>query len=291
MQKAISLRDDFPEAYNNLALTYGQEAILDLVVETWRGLATRWAGNDSGSTTAFEWLPLRRVPARSSAVGGEARSAYRNGIDAAFSYDLDEAQANFRDALSARPDWRAARLALGTVLLVRGQWRESVDSLESMVTAETPDPLPHAILAIARITGGDYHAALESWEQAARLAEGPDEEDAREAWIAMRTRAEAADRVLESLERAVALRPAFTTAQFNLGLIKDQLRQYEQAIRNYEEVVRLAPDLAAGHFRLGIAYYRLGQVEKARESIREYVRLASEPMLLPQVETFLNKSR
>ena len=290
-QKAIALRDDFPEAFNNLALTYGQEASLDAIVDTWRGLADLWAGHAPRSTAAYGTLPLRRVPARSSAVGGEARSAYRRGVDSAFNHDLSDALAHFKDALSVRPDWPAARLAEGTVLLAQGRWNASVNALESMVSPETPDPLPYAILAIARISGGDYNAAMEAWEQAALLVEGTDETAAREPLISLRTRAEAADRMLEALERAVALRPAFTTALFNLGLVKDGLHQYEQAIRNYGEVVRLAPNLAAGHFRLGIAFYRLGQGEKARTAIREYVRLASEPLLLPQVETFLNKSR
>ena len=290
-QKAIGLRDDFPEAFNNLALTYGQEAGLDDIIDTWRGLAAKWAGHAPRSTAALGTLPLRRVPARSSAVGGEARSAYRRGVDAAFNHDLNDALAGFNDALSAQPEWPAAQLAQGTVLLAQGRWNASVKALASMVPPETPDPLPYAVLAIARISGGDYNAALEAWEQAALHAEGTDETAAREAGITMRSRAEAADRMLEALESAVALRPAFPTAQFNLGLVKDGLHQYEQAILNYGEVVRLAPDLAAGHFRLGIAFYRLGQGEKARTAIREYVRLASEPLLLPQVETFLNKSR
>ena len=94
---------------------------------------------------------------------------------------------------------------------------------------------------------------------------------------------------MNALDRAVALRPDFATAHFNIGLVSDRLHRYLQGIRSYTEVVRLAPELAAGHFRLGIAYYRLGEFDKARESMREYIRLSEDPMLLPQVETFLNK--
>ncbi len=290
-QKAIALRDDFAEAYNNLALSYGRDAVLDDVIDTWRGIAARWAGHDPTARVVLDWLPLRRVPARSSAVGGEARSAYRKGVDAAFTHDLDAALAHFEDALAARPGWRAALLAQGAVLLSRGKWNAAESVVEQLLDPETADPLPHAILAIAQVSGGDYDSAMKSWEEAARLAGEPDGTEAREALAAMRTRTGAADKVLNALERASALRPGFTTAHFNIGLVNDLLYRYHQAIRSYTEVVRLAPDLPAGHFRLGIAYYRLGDTERARDSLREYIRLSTDPMLLPQVETFLNKSR
>ncbi len=290
-QKAVALRDDFAEAYNNLALTYSRDAVLDDVIDTWRGLAARWAGHDPTARMAFDWMPLRRVPAGSSAVGGAARSAYRSGVDAAFDHDLDVAHSHFEDALAAQPGWNAARLARGAVLLAQGKWNAAESAVEEILDPESPDPLPTAILAIARVSGGDYASALDTWEEAARLAGGPDGRAAREALAAMRRRTEAAERVLDALERASVLRAGFTTAHFNIGLVNDLLHRYHQAIDSYAEVVRLAPDLPAGHFRLGIAYYRLGDTEGARDSLREYIRLSTDPMLLPQVETFLNKSR
>ena len=288
-EKAIALHAGFAEAYNNLALTYSRNIVLDDVIETWRELAAGWAGHDRTTGTVYDWLPLRRVPARSSAVGGEARSAYRDGVDAAFAHDLDTAISRFEEALARRPGWSAARMAIGAVLLAQGKW----DAVESVVAEaldpESSDPLPNAIMAIAQVSGGDYGSALMSWEESVRFAAEPDRTNAREALEAMRSRTEAGESVLNALDRALALRPGFTTAHFNIGLVNDQLHRYHQGIRSYREVVRLAPELAAGHFRLGIAYYRLGEFEKARDSMREYIRLSADPMLLPQVETFLNK--
>ena len=292
-QKAVALRGDFAEAYNNLALSFSGDAVLDDVIDDWRKLAARWAGHENETTArvAFDWLPLRRIPARSSAVGGEARSAYRQGVDAAFAHDLDGALMHFEDALAVRPGWYAARLAQGAVLLAQGKWSAVESAVGQVPDPETADPLPSAVLAIAQVSGGNYDSAMKSWEEAVRLAGEPDGTAAREALAAMRVRTEAADRVLRALERAKALRPGFTTAHFNIGLVNDLLYRYSQAIRSYEEVVRLAPDLPAGHFRLGIAYYRLGDTDSARDSLREYIRLSTDPMLLRQVETFLNKSQ
>lgn len=288
--RAIALRGDFPEAYNNLALAYSRDAALDDVIETWRGLAAGWAGRDTSNRAGFDWMPLRRVAARSSAVGGEARSAYRNGVEAAFGYDLEAALSHFQEALAARPGWNAAQLAVAAVLLAQWKWEEAATAVEKAIDPETADPLPHAILAIAKVSGGDFESALEAWEVAVRLSGEPDGSAPFEALAAMRTKTEAADRVLRALDQAVSLRPQFTTAHFNIGLVNDMLHRYHQAIRSYREVVRFAPELGAGHFRLGIAYFRIGDLEKARDALREYIRLSEDPMLLPQVETFLNRS-
>lgn len=288
--RAIALRGDFPEAYNNLALSYSRDAVLDDVIETWRGLAAGWAGRDSSTRAGFDWMPLRRVAARSSAVGGDARSAYREGVEAAYGYDLEAALSHFREALAVRPGWDAAHLAAAAVLLTQGKWEEAATAVEIAIDPEAADPLPHAILAIARVSGGDFESALQAWEGAVRLSGEPDGSAPFEALAAMRAKTEAADRVLRALDQAVSLRPRFTTAHFNIGLVNDMLRRYNQAIRSYREVVRFAPELGAGHFRLGIAYFRIGDFEKARDALREYIRLSEDPMLLPQVETFLNRS-
>lgn len=288
--RAIALRGDFPEAYNNLALSYSRDAAVDEVIETWRGLAAQWAGYTSATRVGFDWMPLRRVAARSSGVGGEARSAYRSGVEAAYRHDLETALTHFREALAVRPEWNAARLAVASVLLAQEKWEEAAAAVEHAIRPESADPLPSAILAIAKASVGDFESALQAWEGAVRQAREQDGSAPLEALTAMRKTTEAADRVLRALDQAVALRPRFTTAHFNIGLVNDMLRRYHQAIGSYREVVRLAPELGAGHFRLGIAYFRMGDIEKARDALRAYIRLSADPMLLPQVETFLNRS-
>lgn len=289
--KAISIRNNFPEAYNNLALSYSRDAMLDDVIETWRGLAARWAGHNSQAQVTFDWLPLRRVPASSSAVGGEARLAYRQGVKAAFTQGLNHALTYFRKAISARPSWDAARLAEAAVLLAQGEWNAAEAALEKVIRKGLKDPLPNAILAIARISGGKYISGITAWEEAVRLSEEPDTAVASQALNAMRPRIETADKIFKALEKAVTLRPNFTIAHFNLGLVNEQWHRYDLAIRSYKNVIQLEPGLATGHFRLGIAYYRQRDYEGARNAMREYVKLTTDPMLLPQAETFMNKSR
>lgn len=292
-RKAIKLRKDFPEAYNNLGLAHAQSVYLNDIIDAWRSIAGRWTGGaiqgEGTKATGNDWLILRRVPAQSSAIGGALREAYRDGVALATKGLLSEAARRFNDAVSMKPDWQAAHLAAGSTLLAEERWADAVPTLQRAVEIDGSDPLAHAALAIALAMSGSYNEAVKAWEQVVRTAEGADKEDARGVLETVRTREEAADNALEALQKAVELRPDFAKSYFNLGVLNDQLHRYDKAITAYEKVVDLAPDIPIGHFRLGIAYHRTGRNEAAQKAIQKYIMLVTDPMLLPQVETFLKQ--
>jgi tetratricopeptide (TPR) repeat protein len=211
------------------------------------------------------------------------------GVNLAYKGLFDEANRSFQSALSAKPGWQAARLALGSTFLAKEQWSDAVTAMQNGEETKQIDPLWHAILAISLVMNGDYKQAVKSWEQAVKQAEGKDKEAAREALEAIQVREDAADEALKSLEKAVTLRPEFTKAYFNLGVLNDQLHRYDLAIFAYEKVVSMAPDIPIGHFRLGVAYHRMGRTQAAQQAIQQYIQLVTDPMLLPQVETFLKR--
>ena len=119
----------------------------------------------------------------------------------------------------------------------------------------------------------------------------PEKREIEEAWQKMQIRSVAADQAVEALEKAIILEPRFATAHFNLGLVNDQLHRYDKAIDCFEKFVKLAPTKAIGYFHLGIAHYRLGRDKKAQTAITEYIKLSKKPILIPQVGTFINRSR
>lgn len=292
-KKAIKLHRDFPEAYNNLGLAYGLRVYLEDVIDTWRTIASGWTGrvktDGQANPKKEDWLLLRRVPAQSSEVDGAAREAYREGASLAFKGLLNEAHRSFQSALQAKPGWHAAQLASGAVLLAQERWADAVSALQQTVETNPSDPLGHASLAIGLAMNGAYNRAVETWEQTVKRAEGTEKKAARAALETMRTREKAADKALTALEKAVELRPGFTKAYFNLGILNDQLHRYNMAISSFEKVVELSPDTAIGHFRLGIAYHRIGRTRDAQQAIKQYIQLVTDPMLLPQVETFLKR--
>ena len=285
--KALKLRKDFPEAHNNLGLAYGHRVYFDDLVDTWRDNAGAWTGGHV--STGSDWLLLRRVPANSSNVGGRARTLYTEGVEKAALGLFDQAASLFRQTLLVKPLWPAAQLALGSAYLAQESWQEAVDALTDAVKLDDSDPLASGSLAIALMMQGDYTGAIDAWKQVVRVTEGAERELTRESLEIVRERQKWADEAIKALQRAVQLDPEFAKAHFNLGILYDQIHRYPAAVASYEQVEALSPEIPVIHFRLGVAYSRVGRTQEAQTSIQKYISMVVDPMLLPQVETFLKR--
>lgn len=294
-RKAIRLRKDFPEAYNNLGLAYGHRVFFDDIVDAWRNQASDWLGispemaGRNALQPKSDWLLLRRIPSGSSDVGGRARTWYTEGAKQAFLGLYDEAARSFESALEIRPDWPAATLALGAAFLAQERWADAAQVLTSAVSLDNSDPLASATLSIAWMMQGDYAAAVESWKQVVRTTRDEAQKTSRASLDVARERQEMANEALEALNNAVNLDPDFAKAHFNLGILYDQIHHYPAAITAYEKVAELSPEIPIIHFRLGVAYNRVGRIQEAEAAIQRYISMVADPMLLPQVETFLKR--
>jgi tetratricopeptide (TPR) repeat protein len=65
----------------------------------------------------------------------------------------------------------------------------------------------------------------------------------------------------------------YSSAYYNLGIIRHRLGQPQQAIGYFNEAIRQTPDYAAAYYNLGIVYYELGQHQHAMESYNEAIRI------------------
>jgi len=74
---------------------------------------------------------------------------------------------------------------------------------------------------------------------------------------------------IQSFTKAVALRPNFAPAYYNLGVAHQNLEDNEVAIRNYSEALRLAPDMALAYAARGVCRVRL---HGDREALMDFQR-------------------
>jgi hypothetical protein len=72
------------------------------------------------------------------------------------------------------------------------------------------------------------------------------------------------------LRKAVALRPGFADAHFQLGLLYSDEKQTASAIREFEETVRLRPDWKAAHYRLAQLYADQGKAQLSRREFQVF---------------------
>ncbi|MBZ0104022.1 MAG: tetratricopeptide repeat protein [Sulfuricella denitrificans] len=114
---------------------------------------------------------------------------------------------------------------------------------------------------IALFNAGRY----QEMEAAARVLTGRHPEDSM-AWfllgvaLLVRKQNQAA---IDSLQRALALRPDFADAYGNLGNAQQNLGQFDEAIASYRRALALKPDFADAHSNLGNALSMLGRFDEA----------------------------
>jgi hypothetical protein len=75
------------------------------------------------------------------------------------------------------------------------------------------------------------------------------------------------------LSRAVAIKPTFAQAHYNLGLAFTKEGRDAEAAAQYVDALRLLPDLAEAHYNLGVILARQGQFDAAAREFREVLRI------------------
>jgi tetratricopeptide (TPR) repeat protein len=99
----------------------------------------------------------------------------------------------------------------------------------------------------------NYYYAMTLWKQQRASSRSPGEAD-----------------IAKLLEKAVRLDAHLGEAYLQLGMIREQNGEMEEALKNYQACILVSPDLSECHYRSGLAYRRLGDEARAKEEIGKY---------------------
>lgn len=75
------------------------------------------------------------------------------------------------------------------------------------------------------------------------------------------------EKVIDDLDRCIALSPRFVYAYYNRGNIYFAIDEVDKAIADYTEVIRQQPDMADAYFNRGLAYIKKGMVSEGRADL------------------------
>ena len=139
---------------------------------------------------------------------------------------IEEAIAQYEQALRIKPDYAEAHNNLGTVL-----WRRRVRSRKP--SPSTSRPCGSIPITPRRTTTSGW-----LWPNG----------QAREA--------------IEHYQQALRIKPDYAEAHNNLGIALLQEGKIEEAIAQYEQALRINPDFAEAHYNLGIALEQAGRYRK-----------------------------
>jgi tetratricopeptide (TPR) repeat protein len=173
---------------------------------------------------------------------------------------------------------RAGRLqvGLGVALYSSGQYADAVETLCRAVDLDPADTKALDFL------GGMYDVspelAREVTKRLAHFAELYPNNASANYYYALSLRKrnltpglnDSDGKVESLLKKAVALRPGFADAHFQLGLLYSDKRQTANAVREFEAAIQLRPDLKAAHYRLAQLYAEQGKAELSRREFQAF---------------------
>lgn len=172
----------------------------------------------------MEAPPANISPARMA----EAMGHLRIGNEYLRARDLERAEEEVRGALAIWPSMNAGLRMLGMIHIQRGQFDQAIVALER---AQRSDPF----------SAETYNNLATAYLQKRML-----------------------DRAEELLLTSLQIRPGFSVAELNLGLLYILWGRYDEAISHLEEALVQLPDNPSLLNNLAVCHIRLGRYEEAR---------------------------
>ena len=190
---------------------------------------------------------------------------------------LDEAVAEFREAIRIDPDLAEAHVYLGTILGHQGKVAEAVAVLREAIWLKPDSALAHFNLATTLQTQGKLETATAEFRTAIRLK--PNDVEAHYSLgNALQARGKLEESIAE-YRAAIRLKPDHAKAHYNVGVALHRQGKLAEAIAEYREVIRTNPDDVAARYTLGSALSDQGEPELAIIAYRDAIRI--KPDLAP----------
>jgi serine/threonine protein kinase/Flp pilus assembly protein TadD len=261
----------------------------------------------NGLNSSFVSKPNEAIPFLMAAVALRPQSpgAHFNLANALEKkVQIDEAIAEYREAIRHREDYGSARARLSLLLRENGQWDEAIkecheairlckvkawfyyclglalndkgqldDSLAASREAIrlSPDsPLPHQSLGEALMSSGRIDQAIVEWREAIRLNR-----------MLAETHPSLTDADKNGLKQSLAQSHAI------LGRALRKRGKVREAIAESQEAIQLAPNDPGLHIDLGTALQVNGQLDEAIAAFRESLRLKKD---LPRAHSALGQA-
>jgi tetratricopeptide (TPR) repeat protein len=208
--QAVQIRPDYDRAYFNLGNAFAE------------------LGNVNAA---------RRYYAKAPSF--EPAEAHNNlGRALAIHGRIEDAMANYVEALALKPDLAEAHNNIGDALARQGKFAEAIEHF-SRALALDPDLLEaHDNLGKALARQGKFAEAIEHFSE------------------------------------ALTLKPNFAEAHCHLGNTLARLGKLDEAVVQYTKALGLKPDLAEAHNNLGVVLARQGKLRDAAAHFSEALRLA-----------------
>ena len=185
----------------------------------------------------------------------------KSGVALAQSGRIEEAIAQYEQALRINPDYAEAHSNLGNALRQAGRAAEAVEHFEQVVRIEPDIAEAHNNLGAALAQAGMIEEAITQYAQALQIR--PDYAEAHYNLGSALLQVGQNQEAIEQLEQALRIKPDYADAHCNLGVALVGLGKPQEAMGHWEQALQIKPDYADAHNNLGIALAQAGRIPEA----------------------------
>jgi tetratricopeptide (TPR) repeat protein len=182
---------------------------------------------------------------------------------------LDEAIAEYREAIRLKKDYAEAHNNLGIALYAKGALDEAIAEYREAIRLKKDLAAAHNNLGSALATKGEIDQAIAEFREAIGLKK--DYAEAHDSLgIALRNKG-ALDEAIAEHREAIRLKKDYAAAHLNLGNAVHNKGALDEAIAEYREAIRLKKDYAQAHYSLAIALETKRKWPEAEQSYRKAI--------------------
>ena len=150
-----------------------------------------------------------------------------------------------------------------------GQMRNALAAISLLIEAFPNEPLLFNINGACYSEIGPIESAIDSFEKAIALK--PNYLEAHYNLGAAYQRIHQLDNAIECYEKAITLKHAYPEAHNNLGIIMLERNQLDIAVKSFEWAVAYSPNYAEAYNNLGAVFQELNQFDKAIEQYKKAI--------------------
>jgi tetratricopeptide (TPR) repeat protein len=270
--RAIALKPDFVEAYNNRGAALADLGRLEDALSHYdKAIALKpdhaGAHNNRGATLARLGRFNEALASHDHAIAlnPDSAEAYINhGAALARLGRAPEALSRFDRAIALNPDHAAAHYNRGNALRDLGRAEDAVFSYDRAIALRPDHAEAHNNRGAALADLGRPGEALSSYAKAIALR--PNFAEAYNNNGAALADLERLEEALSSYDRAIALKPDHAAAYKNRGAALAGLGRLDEALADCDRAIALQPDYAEAYANRGAALANLGRREEALAS-------------------------
>jgi len=169
--------------------------------------------------------------------------------------------------LSSQPSESEVNLVIA--LFSNGKFQEAIDEVESLIKSFPEVPLLHNIMGACYAGLGMLGSAIISYDKA--IAIKPDYAKAYFNLGGAHHELRQYDDSVKSYEKSLEIDPNYAEAHNNLGNVLRDSGELEEAVISYEKALIINPDYLESHYSLGTSLQELGQWGQMLEHLQQAV--------------------